>query len=119
MEVIVRRVLDPRQVELWFPGNEEALAVNRALKEQLRAQGPGEHRDERPERKAAPSALALALAEEDEAVAEGFAGDDFTRSTSYTPPRTVTLDTRLVVRRSCGCHPPAGYFEHQITRSAP
>ena len=30
-EVIVRRVLDQRQVGLWFPGNNEAMAHNQQL----------------------------------------------------------------------------------------
>ena len=34
-EVIVRRVLEPRHVQLWFPGNTEALEYNRRLKKYL------------------------------------------------------------------------------------
>src|SRR5690606_22287980 len=30
-EVIVRRILDPRHVKLWFPGNQDALEHNRRL----------------------------------------------------------------------------------------
>ncbi|MGE0710110.1 MAG: SPFH domain-containing protein [Planctomycetota bacterium] len=89
-EVIVRRVLDPRHVALWFPGNEEALSVNLRLKDQLAAAGPGEHALEA--RKRAKVADAAAKAEEE--AGEGFAGDDFNRKTKYTPPRTLTLDTK-------------------------
>jgi major vault protein len=32
-EVIVRRVLDPKTVRVWFPGNEEAVEYNRQLME--------------------------------------------------------------------------------------
>jgi hypothetical protein len=30
-EIVVRRILDPKLVELWFPGNPEALEYNRRL----------------------------------------------------------------------------------------
>src|SRR5262249_28732531 len=40
-EVIVRRVLDRRQVEQWFPGNAEALRYN----EKLAAMREGDARD--------------------------------------------------------------------------
>lgn len=92
-EVIVRRVLEPRKVALWFPGNQEALEYNLKLKRML-AQGAGDY----------VPADALAAQEnqkelrrqrrEQSKAEEGFAGDDFTRGTSYTPPRTITLDTR-------------------------
>lgn len=91
-EVIVRRVLSPGQVELWFPGNEEALEVNQRLKEALRAQGPGEHALEA---KAVAAELSRPAepAAADEELPE-FAGDDFRRRSRFTPPRTVTLDTK-------------------------
>lgn len=82
-EVIVRRVLDRRQVELWFPGNASALAHN----EQFASAGDG----------SAPVPLA-ANAAGDPATAAGPAaspaGDDFERSQTFTPPRTIVLDTR-------------------------
>jgi len=40
-EVIVRRVLEPRLVELWFPGNQEALEYNRRLMELSRQEKAG------------------------------------------------------------------------------
>ena len=91
-EVIVRRVLDPRTVELWFPGNREALAVNQKLQELKDSSGGGEHLAERKVRseatKPAPAAPAAS------APPAAFAGDDFHRKQTYTPPRTVVLDTR-------------------------
>jgi major vault protein len=94
-EVIVRRVLEPRKVALWFPGNQEALEYNLKLK-RLLAQGSGDY---------VPADALEAQQQEDKKerqgqerqeskADEGFAGDDFTRGTSYTPPRTITLDTR-------------------------
>lgn len=90
-QVIVRRVLEPGQVQLWFPGNQEALEHNLHLKELLRKE-KGEYATEsqvlqlKAERR-----LAAAPAP---GAAEGFAGDDFSRKTKFTPPRTITLDTK-------------------------
>jgi major vault protein len=83
-EVIARRVLHPGQVRLWFPGNEEALAVNRRLKQMLEEGGGEVLEDREEELRELPA----------EAPAPGYAGDDFQRRTTYTPPRTITLDTK-------------------------
>lgn len=99
-EVIVRRVLDPKTVSLWFPGNREAFEYNRRLALQNAPQiaaefaaGPG-----------APQASKSAAARSAAAPAgppapapappSEFAGDDFNRSQSFTAPRTIVLDTR-------------------------
>ncbi len=91
-EVIVRRVLDRRQVELWFPGNADAAAHNQALGELERKK-----RDE--QGGAAPSAAAAApataAAPAPKRAREGFAGDDFRRGVNFTQPRTIVLDTRF------------------------
>jgi major vault protein len=94
-EVIVRRVLDPKVVELWFPGNQEALEYNRRLMELVRKEKGIEF---------VQDGEARQLLEQDEKAAEDkpkrraaskeFAGDEFTRSQNFTPPRTVTLDTK-------------------------
>lgn len=92
-EVIVRRFLEPRQVSLMYPGNQEALEYNMRLKQIAKAGGSEDYlTDSELKRKlAAPRA---ALAARAEGTAEGFVGDDFTRSTSFTQPRTITLDTK-------------------------
>lgn len=81
--VIVRRVLEPQQVRLWFPGNQEALTYNLELKRSLGDSGEGD----------LLNAQTLENSEESER-AELVAGDDFKRRTRYTPPRTITLDTK-------------------------
>ena len=86
-EVIVRRVLDPHHVELWFPGNREALQVNQQLKEELRGSG-----GEMLVQAAEPLSEAVAFAEDE--VLDELVGDDFRRRPTYTPPRTLTLDTK-------------------------
>lgn len=88
-EVIVRRVLDARTVNLWFPGNREALEVNARLAA-LQQQGTSEYvLDKEAKQEAAPG-----RAREEQAAAKAFAGDDFTRSQTYTQPRTIVLNTR-------------------------
>jgi major vault protein len=88
-EVIVRRVLEPKQVALWFPGNQEALEYNAKLLALTRA--PREDFDEEEhDYLKIPAPLMSRM----EAVGEGFAGDEFQRGKKFTPPRTITLDTK-------------------------
>lgn len=84
-EVIVRRVLDRRQVELWFPGNAGALAHNEKLARAGEGGAPAQRKREEAGPMAAPAAAATQAA---------FAGDDFTRSQTYSQPRTIVLDNR-------------------------
>lgn len=96
-EVIVRRVIDPKLVEIWFPGNEEALEYNRRLMEMTRKEKGEEFVSERALKAAIPAAAATrGMAEEAVPAAPPaeFAGDAFKRKQKYTPPRTITLDTR-------------------------
>lgn len=87
-EVIVRRVLDARQVALWFPGNQEAMAHNQSLAaSKSKGAAPGAAPA------AAPARAAAAPAREE---ASGtYAGEDFTRNQTFKAPRTITLDTRF------------------------
>jgi major vault protein len=90
-EVIVRRVLDERHVRLWFPGNDQAVAVNQRLSEIQRRSGSGEHLEERSARNAPTAAPAPANMSGAKAT---FAGDDFQRKPTYSPPRQLVLDTK-------------------------
>ncbi|MFC1850046.1 hypothetical protein ACFL27_07635 [candidate division CSSED10-310 bacterium] len=94
-EVIVRRVLDPRTVSLWFPGNEEALEYNRQLMNVLRKDKREEYVQEKEYQDImVQSQEALLAAAPTESVEEGFVGDEFTRRQTFTAPRTITLDTK-------------------------
>ncbi len=94
-EVIVRRVLDPKVVELWFPGNQEALEYNRRLMELVRKEKGVEFvRDGEARQLLEQEEKAGADKPKRRAPAAEFAGDEFTRSQTFTPPRTVTLDTK-------------------------
>jgi major vault protein len=85
-EIIVRRILEPRQVELWFPGNQDALAYNQRLLAMIRGKG-GDAAVTSSERRA-ESASAPAP------TGDGFIADEFSRKPTFTQPRTITLDTK-------------------------
>jgi major vault protein len=109
-EVIIRRVLSANQCGLWYPDNEEALSYNEALREVAKASpttrsgvvSEGEiSRSVRGKKGRGRSAMLLSA---DSAVMEkslhGDAGmdivaDEFTRASTYTQPRTVTLNTKF------------------------
>ncbi len=83
-EVIVKRVLEEKQVSLWFPGNAEAQTYNETLrKERTRSLS---------QKKESYSAY------ETMAISTGFSSDDIggglDRPTAYTKPRTIKLDTK-------------------------
>lgn len=75
-EVVVRRILEPEQVALWFPGSSEAMAHNVALRE-------------RPEK-----ARKTPTVPNPDPSSEVIKGEGFERGRSYTPPRTLVLDDR-------------------------
>lgn len=92
-EVIVRRILEPGQVKLWFPGNAEALDYNQQLKRMMKAEtlpGLGTYaEDETIKQAMRQTAIAPPAPVQPER-----GGDDFNRRAVYTPPRTITLDTK-------------------------
>ncbi len=91
-EVIIRRILTDRQVKLLYPDNEEAARINRELTEQALSRG-------------STADYLAAVADEDGpygsrerlaslTVAGRHVGETIGRSERYTPPRTVTLNTK-------------------------
>jgi major vault protein len=111
-EVIVRRALSDNQTGLWYPGNIESAEYNRILRSiQLQApttrQGAISEGDfERGAKKslrrnAAPIAVAASYnvsALMDASLVSGdqqHIGDEFSRGSSYTQPRTLTLNTKF------------------------
>jgi major vault protein len=105
-EVIVRRILDRRQVELWFPGNPVALKHNESLAA-LRENG---RRDPIPETK--PNVPAPPPAEPKPTA---FVGDDFDRKQGFCPPRTIVLDTRYDGAVSIAPH--TGYAVEVVSKT--
>lgn len=90
-EVIVRRVLDERTVELWFPGNRDAQEVNARLRALQSLEGSTDYVRAEKADAAAPAAKPVAKEEMPKAA---LAGDDFKRKQGYTQPRTIVLNTR-------------------------
>jgi major vault protein len=94
-EVIVRRVLDPRTVELLFPGNRTALEYNQRLAALKRTENGAEYVVDDDARQAGgkdgADTTRGALAKTD----SGFAGDAVSRNQTFTPPRTIVIDARF------------------------
>ena len=96
--VIVRRILGPKQVRLWFPGNDEALNYNLKLQElsdiqQEKIQEKGDEMN----LKLPPMAQASQIfmeEQEDEEAFEGIVSNSFSRKTSFTKPRTIVLNSK-------------------------
>jgi major vault protein len=109
-QVVVRRTLSESECDLYFPGNEEVKRIN----DELRDSNPGNFYGNAPGAAAAsPQAVSFESYAEDtrlrtrsfaaasydssplrEAVGKGLAGDALSRGTKYTPPRTITLNTK-------------------------
>lgn len=98
-EVIVRRIIDPKIISIWFPGNEEALEYNKRMASITRNK-----KDEFVTERDALTSSRLLLGSRTSdinlaaigtvASSEKFAGDSIDRKTAFSPPRTITLDTK-------------------------
>lgn len=94
-QVFVRRILTNKDVELWFPGNTEARSYNAQLASQLAAMSGREGTDflterefDLPRRGIGERLMRGAMPP------ERAGGDELRRSETFSPPRTVTLDTK-------------------------
>ena len=101
-EVIVRRVLDTKTVQLWYPGNQEAIDYNDNLRELLgesddnyvadalvRSASLGTERGFNRNLKASKAVAGGAAA-----AMESFEGDKMSRGGQFTPPPSITLNTK-------------------------
>jgi major vault protein len=86
-EVLVQRVLDTDTVKLWFPDNSTAIEVNQALAERLAKQG-GQSLEH------IPDDSSTQYGGHTMARMSHLAGEQFQRASTYSPPRTITLDTK-------------------------
>lgn len=84
--VIVKRALDARTVELWFPGNREAIAYNESLK--------GKDLLSETQADTASYFSQDLMRSSKNTVRFAAVADEMDRSSSYTQPRTITLDTK-------------------------
>ena len=89
-EVVVKRKLTEKQCNLWFPGNHDALAYNLALNEKAveksTAKGTANY--------ANVDAFCFSTADTATTLANLEAKANISRGTSYSKPRTITLDTK-------------------------
>ncbi|MBL8681939.1 MAG: hypothetical protein JNK05_22420 [Myxococcales bacterium] len=93
-EVIVRKVLDPKTVDLLFPGNKDALEYNARLSALKRSEAGNEFVIDDEARQVAQRSRDMAAPEKSKAEA-AFVGDAVTRNQTFTPPRTIVLDNRF------------------------
>jgi len=100
-EVVVRRVLNDKQCMNWYPKNEEVLSFNKGLRE-LASRAPttrrgtvseGEITRSKKMRTYASSAQGFSAASANGQV--DTAGEEFSRGSTYTQPRTITLNTKF------------------------
>ena len=86
-EVVVKRKLTEKQCELWFPGNRAALEHNIALTEKAVEKSLG--------KVDLDSFAFMATTSTDSTLANLEAKANISRGTSYTKPRTITLDNKF------------------------
>lgn len=89
-EVVVKRKLSQKQCELWYPGNTDALEYNLSLSEKSVENNP------RKGTVADLDAYAFStLTSTNSTLANLEAKANISRGTSYTKPRTITLDNKF------------------------
>ena len=94
-QVIIRRVLTEDETNLWYPGNKQAVEHNSRLRELQRRSGDVVTDAQlRVMANAGLDRRATRSVTSESAVA-AFTGDEFNRGADYSPPRTITLDTKF------------------------
>lgn len=88
-EVVVKRKLTESQCKLWYPGNNEVLVYNIALNEKA-VEKSLKHSTNNLDTLAYATACSF-----DSTLANLEAKANISRGTSYTKPRTITLDNKL------------------------
>lgn len=95
--VLVRRVLQPKQVALWFPGNQEALNYNLNLQKLAKSESQDFIEDaeiQQVQQEQKGFFGEVERAKKKEKVSKEIASEEFERDSSFTPPRMITLDTK-------------------------
>jgi len=103
-EVIVRRVLTDRECALWYPGNAEALHYNRDIRTLMHnvpttrhgvvSEGDVERGGKRFGTKPGGGGAAAAMESSRVSGDQALVADEFSRASTYTQPRTITLDNK-------------------------
>ncbi|TAG86168.1 MAG: hypothetical protein EAZ20_13325 [Bacteroidetes bacterium] len=97
--VLVRRILQTKQVALWFPGNTEALAYNQELQSLAQNDNVGylgdmQVQQAKSENDSYHQSNVNFQRSKKQKVSKEIASDEFDRDNTFTPPRTITLDTK-------------------------
>jgi major vault protein len=90
-EVIVKRVLDDKTVQLWWPGNTEALEYNKKFRDVIGDAGSDYIQED------LSIKFSNGIKEKRTVLASaslGYMDDEMDRKTEYTKPRTIKLDTK-------------------------
>ena len=90
-EVVVKRKLSRRQCELMYPGNKEALAYNEQLSEQMVEKLTKNINTSYMD----AMSFSAAINREKDSLAYLETNANISRGTSYTKPRTITLDNKF------------------------
>lgn len=111
-EVIVRRILTDSQCNDWYPGNAEALKHNQQLRQiqEVAGSSRGDVVEDSYTRNKSPNLRSMSYAAPAiassgmlgleststfaERAASAVLADEFSRSNKYTPPRSLTLNTK-------------------------
>jgi major vault protein len=114
-EVIVRRVLGDRECALWYPGNREALEYNASIRSLLgnvpttrhgvlsegdverggRGRRGGHGGQHAAAGASAPAVAGAAMESSRVSGDQALVADEFSRASTYTQPRTITLETKF------------------------
>jgi len=94
-QVIVRRVLDDRTVKLWYPGNQEALHFNRKLRS-MTVEGEDYLEAAVGASSSFDTSVMGATRSANLMYSSGgrFEGSELNRRATFTPPPTLTLNTK-------------------------
>lgn len=93
-EVVVKRKLSERQCQLWFPGNTEALAYNEALSEKAVEKAATKYMGTALDAMNCAFTTNATSNSTNSTLAYLEANANISRGTSYTKPRTITLDNK-------------------------
>ena len=90
-EIFVRRVLSPSNTELYYPGNDEALRINQELTSRMSTSNSDYLSDDT---KAIACASAGMAYSSPGARSRSIVSDVVQRKSTYTPPRSLTIDNK-------------------------
>lgn len=94
-QVVVRRILSKEQVDLWYPGNNEAHAYNNRLREIQQQDGVDYVTKDATERSALMGMDTMSFSARSSQAASPAFADKVSRKTKHTPPRTITIDSKF------------------------